>query len=111
MITLFLKYAMRTFNFVPRYTWFVHGMGLNLFSAIKQFSSGCCLQKHFVGSNCVHLTKYRVACKSHYSLVDRHENMSHKMYHGSCICFLGFMFALGFVFTTHDMIQCRVMWQ
>ena len=33
------------------------------------------------------------------------------MSHGSRIHFLGFMFALGFVFVTHDMIQCGMMWQ
>ena len=38
-----LKYVMRTFNFVPRCTWFVHGMGLNFFSTIKQFSCCGCL--------------------------------------------------------------------
>ena len=29
------KLAVRTFNFAPRCTWFVHGMGLNLFSTTK----------------------------------------------------------------------------
>ena len=29
----------------------------------------------------------------------------------SRICFLGFAFLLGFMFVTHDMIQCAKMWQ
>ena len=33
------------------------------------------------------------------------------MSHGSCIHFLGFVFVLGFMFVTHDTIQCGVMWQ
>ena len=33
------------------------------------------------------------------------------MSHSSHIHFLGFTFILGFAFTTHDMIQCGMMWQ
>ena len=42
-----LKYAMRTMNIVPKYTQGLQEIGLNLFPTLKQFSSGCSLQKLF----------------------------------------------------------------
>ena len=60
--------------------------------------------KHFVGLNCVPLTKYCISCKPINSLVNRHENMSHRMSHSSRIHHLLFAFALGFTLATHDMI-------
>ena len=58
-----LKYAMRTFTFVPKYTQGPQEIGLNLFPTIKLFSFGCSLQKQFVGLNCFHLTSCCIACK------------------------------------------------
>ena len=58
-----LNYAMRTFNFVPKYTQGPLEMGLNLFPTIKLFSFGCCLQKQFVGLNCLYLTNCCIASK------------------------------------------------
>ena len=92
-----LKYAIRTFNFVPKCTQGLQGMGLNLFPTIKQFLFGCSLQKQFVGLNCFDLTKCCVAHKFYCSLVDRRANMSKEtcrdyfihslMSHSSCIHF------------------------